>query len=343
VEIERWGERGAERFTTPFDTIYLGGGTPSSLATEELARLLAALRRHLALAPEPRLFMEANPEDVSTQTVAAWRALSVDTLSLGAQSLDAAELRFLGRRHTPDQARRAVELALAAGFSTVSVDLIYGLPGQATASWRRQLDAVAALGPQHLSCYQLTYHDRTPFGFRHARGELAELPQEAQAELFLLTHRHLAELGYEGYEVSNFARAPRHRSQHNSKYWDHTPYLGLGPSAHSFAADRRWWNLRKVGPYQRQLAAGALPIEEEERLGQRQLALEHLLLALRTRAGLDLEGYHRRFGIDLARRRPAALDALLAAGLVRLEQERLRPTVSGLAVADALARALALE
>src|SRR5688572_2269719 len=154
----------------PFDTVYFGGGTPSQLQPDELARVLDACRAQLALAPAPWIFLEANPEDVTADACAAWRALGVRTLSLGVQSFSDEALRFLGRRHTSPQARTAVETALAAGFDTVSVDLIYGLRGQTDQDWQREMATAVSLGPQHLSCYQLTIHERTRFGVEAKQG-----------------------------------------------------------------------------------------------------------------------------------------------------------------------------
>ena len=220
----------------PFDTVYFGGGTPSQLPPEDLARVLAACRAHLSIAPDAWVFLEVNPEDVTPDACAAWRGLGVRTLSLGVQAFSDDALRFLGRRHSAEQARAAVETAQAAGFDTVSVDLIFGLPGQSPEAWRRELATAAALEPGHVSCYQLTIHARTRFGVAAKRGQLSEMPEGEQAALFEITHRVLADAGYSAYEVSNFARGRDHESRHNRKYWDHTPYLGLGPSAHSFAA-----------------------------------------------------------------------------------------------------------
>ncbi len=329
-----------------FDTVYLGGGTPSALRPEELAQVLDAVRGALAVAADARLFLEANPEDVDAASLAAWRAQGVRTLSLGVQSLDADALRFLGRRHGPEEARRAVLLAREAGFDTVSVDLIYGLPDQGEADWRGELAAAVALGPDHLSCYQLTIHEETPFGRRQERGELAELPEAAQAELFHLTHEFLADAGYPAYEVSNFARAPEHRSRHNRKYWDHTPYLGLGPSAHSFSpaggGGRRWWNERGVGAYEARVAAGERPLAGEEDLTLADLALEALMLRLRTVEGIDLAEFRARYGVDLAAVNGPWLERLVEEGYLRAESGRLAPTRRGLAVADSLARGFEL-
>ncbi len=333
-----WPVVGDESPVEPFDTLYLGGGTPSILADEELDRILTALRRALPIADNAFLSLEANPEDVSAENLAAWRELGVGFLSLGVQSFQQENLDFLGRRHTPGQSVRSCELALGAGFDTVSVDLIYGLPQQNRESWQRDLEQALDLGPQHLSCYQLTIHEGTPFGFRRQRGELAELPDDAQAELFVFTHRYLAEQGLSGYEVSNFAAGPEHRSRHNQKYWDHTPYLGLGPSAHSFAGRQRWWNRRKIKPWQARLEAGESPVETSEDLSPAELALERLMLALRTTDGLDLESFVRDYDIDLLSTNRETIDRLQTEGLIELDAGRLAPTTDGLAIADTLAR-----
>jgi oxygen-independent coproporphyrinogen-3 oxidase len=338
----------------PFDTVYFGGGTPSQLAPEELGRVLCACRAQMKF-ETPWIFLEANPEDVSADACAAWRRLGVRTLSLGVQSFSDEVLRFLGRRHTAAQARAVVEIALAAGFDTVSIDLIFGLRGQTEDEWRRELKAAVDLGPQHLSCYQLTIHPGTPFGVKAKRGLLAELPEDDQAARFELTHRFLGDAGWPAYEVSNFARSRAHQSRHNRKYWDHTPYLGLGPSAHSLAAcdtsppgARRWWNERGTQRWEKRLAAGERPVEAQEVLGPRNLASEALLLGLRTTAGIHLDDFRSRYGIDLL-----AGNAPLVARLVEEARlavrddpergQRLLPTLSGLAVADGLAAAFDLE
>jgi oxygen-independent coproporphyrinogen-3 oxidase len=336
----------------PFDTVYFGGGTPSLLPGEDLARVLDACRAHLPLATDSWAFLEANPEDVTVGACAAWRALGVRTLSLGVQSFSDDALRFLGRRHSAEEARAAVEATQAAGFDTVSVDLIFGLPGQTREAWRRELETAVALGPGHLSCYQLTIHARTRFGVAAKRGQLSELPEGDQAALFELTHRLLPEAGYSAYEVSNFARRGDHESRHNRKYWDHTPYLGLGPSAHSLAAGgatspgpagRRWWNERRTPRWEGRIAAGERPVEAEEALGPRELATEAVMLGLRTTAGIDLDGFAARYGFDLLAANEALVARLVAEGHLvvheSVEHRWLVPTVSGLAVADGLAAA----
>jgi putative oxygen-independent coproporphyrinogen III oxidase len=341
----------------PFDTVYFGGGTPSQLRPEELGRVLEACRTHLALeTPAPWIFLEANPEDVTAEACLAWRRLGVRTLSLGVQSFSDEALRFLGRHHRARQGRVVVETALAAGFDTVSIDLMFGLPGQTREDWRGELATAVELRPQHLSCYQLTIHPKTPFGLKAKRGLLAELPEDEQADLFELTHRFLADAGWPAYEVSNFARSPAHQSRHNRKYWDHTSYLGLGPSAHSFATchtpprpaeARRWWNERGTPQWEKRLSAGERPVEAQEVLGPGDLAAEALLLGLRTTAGVCLDEFTARYGIDLLSRNQTLVARLVEEGrlVVRADSERGRwlvPTLSGLAVADGLAAAFDL-
>ena len=335
----------------PFDTVYFGGGTPSLLLADELARVLGTCRQHLPMADEPWVFLEANPEDVTPETCAAWRDLGVRTLSLGVQSFSDEALRFLERRHDARRARLAVETAQAAGFDTVSVDLIFGLSGQTEEAWRRDLEAAVALQPGHISCYQLTIHERTRFALARKRGQLVEMPEEEQAVLFEITHRVLADAGYSSYEVSNFARGREHESRHNRKYWDHTPYLGLGPSAHSLAMDegcepppraRRWWNVLRTPRWEARVATGERPVENEELLGPAELATETVMLGLRTTAGIDLDAFTARQGYDLLDANRPLVTRLEAEGRVAVQTDaegrrRLAPTVAGLAVADGLA------
>lgn len=339
AEIRMWAP---DRDLFPgIDTIYFGGGTPSSLTPEDLARILAAARESLSIEEDARIFFEANPEDVTPASLRAWRELGMRTLSLGIQSFDESDLRFLGRRHTPEEARQSVRLAREAGFETISIDLIFGLPDQTPERWLHTLADAVALEPDHVSSYQLTFHEGTPFGFRLSRGTMAELPEDAQAELFVLTHTFLRDHGLPGYEVSNFARAPEHRSRHNRKYWDHTPYLGVGPSAHSFSGllhRQRWWNERKLKPYAARIEAGEKAIDGREDLSPADLSLEALMLGFRTAEGIDLDRFRERYGQDLLERNPGLIERLAGEGLLEIRDRRLVPTLEGWAVADSLAR-----
>lgn len=320
------------------DTVYFGGGTPSALFPEQLGRILESL----PVREDARIFLEANPEDVTAESAIAWRDLGVRTLSLGIQSFDADALAFLGRRHSSEQARRSVELAQEAGFHTVALDLIYGLPGQTAEDWRRTLETAVSLQPDHISCYQLTIHEGTPFGFRLERGKLTEAPEETQAELFLVTHSFLRDAGWPAYEVSNFARTPDHQSRHNRKYWDHTPYLGVGPSAHSFDGRRRWWNERKIKLYEARIDRGERPVAGSEELSAEELAFEAVMLGIRTVEGIDLERFRERYKVDLAAANRSLLERLSQQGLLQPAADRIALSPAGLAIADALASRLAI-
>ena len=323
-----------------FDTVYLGGGTPSSLTTGELARILSTVDRELDLVPNPTHHLEINPDDVDVATAAAWRGLGFVFASLGVQSFDDDALGFLGRKHRAADAIRAVHTLLGAGFETVSIDLIFGLPGQAADDWRRQLEIVLSLGVHHLACYQLTVHEGTVFGRRRTRGEIRELDEDDQADLYLLTHEVLGAAGWEGYEVSNFAAAPEHRSKHNPKYWDHTPYLGLGPSAHSFMGRKRWWNEDKVRLWNAALDNNRSPIAGIEELNDHELFFEAVMLGLRTVDGIDRSTLQRRFGSKIAVFDEPAVERLASSGHLRCDGPRIQPTPRGMAIAEGLVRAI---
>jgi oxygen-independent coproporphyrinogen-3 oxidase len=335
LEIEHYGDVGLR-----FDTVYLGGGTPSSLTPPEIGRILGSVDRLLDFDEEAVRHLEANPEDVTAKTASEWRSLGFDFVSVGTQSFDDDALVFLGRRHDALQARRAIGLLIDAGFSTVSSDLIFGLPGQTATGWRRQLETALATGAQHLSCYQLTTHGGTIFGNRRRRGELDEPAESKQAELYLLTHEVLADAGWVGYEVSNFARTADHRSIHNRKYWSHEPYLGIGPSAHSFDGRRRWWNRRKVRLWSADLERGRSPVDGDEVLTDTQLFSEAVMLGLRTADGIDLGVLGSRFGNEVVSVDETAVERLVETGHLRREGLRLAPTARGMAIADHLARSL---
>ncbi len=326
----------------PFDTVYLGGGTPSALPVDELGRLTAEIGRRLPLTDRPVISMEANPEDVTSQTVAGWAQLGVDRLSLGIQSFDAVELAFLGRRHDPAQAVRAVELSLASGL-TVSLDLIYGLPEQSPPAWQRNLERAVELEPHHISCYQLTVEPGTAFARRSRRGEWNAPGEDDLAELFFRTHEFLATAGYPAYEVSNFARGPRSQCGHNRKYWEGARYLGLGPSAHSFDGRSRWWNHSAEPVWRSVVEAGGNPEADRETLSLEARALEFVMLGLRTPCGLDLgklDGFEPE---DVLRRNQRVLARAADEGLLSVEGERLVPTLGGMARADAIARSIELR
>lgn len=272
------------------DTLYLGGGTPSKLGAAGVRQLIDALTAGgIRPAPGAEVTLEANPEDVTRQAVEAWTDAGVTRLSLGVQSFDPGVLEWMHRTHTPAQAKLAVGEARSAGVKNLSVDLIYALPARLGRDWGRDLDQAIALEPEHLSLYGLTVEPRTPLGRWWARGAEVAETDDAAASQFLEAHARLTAAGYEHYEVSNYAR-PGYRSAHNSAYWKRKPYVGLGPSAHSFDGLSRRWNLAAYAAWERTLAAGSDPQAGEETLTPAQVTAEEAYLGLRTDDGATLGG-----------------------------------------------------
>jgi oxygen-independent coproporphyrinogen-3 oxidase len=282
------------------------------------------------LCPDAEVTLEANPNDVTPEKLRICRELGFNRVSLGVQSMDDKELTFLGRRHTARQAVRAMQLIRASGFPGFGIDLIFGLPGQTDAEWRRTLQEVLAFSPNHISCYQLTVSRGTPLWGMQEAGRIVMPDEEQERSLFLTASEVLEGQGFVHYEVSNYARGNLHVCRHNSKYWDRTPYLGLGPSAHSLQGDTRWWNHRSVRQYCEELSLGRRPVQGSERLSEEQVALERLSLQLRTKDGApirDLGGYEKT---------DRMLPGLLEAGLLEVIGERAAPTREGFLVADRL-------
>jgi oxygen-independent coproporphyrinogen-3 oxidase len=340
-----------------FDTLYLGGGTPSLLNPGQLASLLESLRRGFSFSPDTEATLEANPDDLTPEKLRLYGDLGINRLSVGVQSFHDRELAFLGRRHSARQALAALDAARAAGFANLSLDLIYGLPGQGLEDWEKTLEPALAFHPEHLSCYQLTYEPGTPLGRKKVQGKVVAATEEEERAFFLFTSRFLEERGYLHYEISNFARLgetgnqPNYQvidneesfnrrpktedrkpyfSQHNRKYWRHLPYLGLGPGAHSFLDGVRWWNVASVRQYCRTLARGEAPLAGREVLSPEQLRLEAFYLGLRTREGVPLKLLQDIPGWE------KTLTDLQKSGLVEVRQGRAVPTRMGFLLADSL-------
>lgn len=329
----------AGKFDT-FDTIYIGGGTPSLLTIPQLETILSGARKHFSIPPEGEITIEVNPADGDLAWYRSLKDLGFNRLHLGVQSFSDGALAFLGRRHRAEDAFAAIDNTRRAGFDNFGLDLIYGIPGQELQSWRESLACAVSLAPPHLSAYQLAIEEDTPLCQGYRRGAFDIPDEEASLAFFLETSAYLERSGYHHYEVSNYAVSPARKSRHNQKYWDHTPYLGIGPGAHSFKEGRRWWNHRSIEGYLNDLAAGTTPVGGEETLTRDDLRLETLFMGLRTARGIDIASFHRRFGEDLPRERHAVIESLVAGGFIVVNDERISPTTRGLAVADQLALTL---
>ena len=335
--LEKEMKMAAPGFGGPFDTVYIGGGTPSVLSPAQIEKILGGIRKYFRLAPETEFTLEANPGDVDLPFLQSLKELGVTRLNLGIQSFDPQALTFLGRRHTAQQAVKAILASRKAGFDHIGLDFIYGLPGQALGSWLDTLDRAMAFSPEHLSCYQLTLEEETPMGKSCRLGEFSPPGDDELFRFFMGTSEKLENAGFNHYEVSNFARGLGYASRHNQKYWDHTPYLGLGPSAHSFSGSTRWWNSRSVTTYITRLQSENLPVEEKENLTREQLRLEAWFLGLRTSKGIDMENFSAKYGKAALSQDSEVWARLREKGLLTAKGGRLCPTRAGLAVADTLA------
>ncbi|ACL02811.1 oxygen-independent coproporphyrinogen III oxidase [Desulfatibacillum aliphaticivorans] len=279
----------------PFDTVFFGGGTPSVLPPGRVAEILERASLIFGIAPDAEVTLEANPGTVSQNDLEAFQQAGVNRISLGVQSLDDQTLQFLGRIHSAFEARLALDWAMEAGFDSVGCDLIYGVPGQTRESWTKDLEDVLAYGPDHLSCYILTIEESTPLGRALERGEFSPMDEGRVGELFLHTSDFLESKGFLHYEISNFARGREKACRHNLHYWNHAPYLGLGPAAHSFLEIGRQWNVSDLEIYLAMVNAGRMPMEESEILTEEQHMLEWLYTGLRQAKGIDAGEFLRRF------------------------------------------------
>ncbi len=280
----RYGGEDAWRATT----LYLGGGTPSRLGGEGIVRLMNILRARIGLAPGAEVTIEANPDDVTADAVAAWRQAGVTRLSLGAQSFDPGALEWMHRTHTAGQTATAVAIARDGGIEHLSLDLIFALPASVPRSWPADLEKALALDPDHLSLYGLTVERSTPLGRWVARGAVTAATNDRYAEDYLAAHEALAGAGWDHYEVSSFAR-PGARSRHNGGYWSGAPYAGLGPGAHEFDGDVRRWNIGAYTAWAQRVLLGEDPVADREVLTAENRVSERLYLELRTAAGTVLD------------------------------------------------------
>jgi oxygen-independent coproporphyrinogen-3 oxidase len=268
-------------------TIYFGGGTPSLHTAEEIDQLIKAVSQSWGIDASAEITLEANPGTLDREKLSGLRQAGVNRLSIGVQSFSPRKLSMLFRDHSVPDVYDAVELSRAAGFSNLSLDLIFGLPGESAAEWQTDLETALALKPEHISLYNLEYHDGTPFMRWRESGRFTPLSDDADADLYLLTHERLTAAGYEHYEISNFCR-PGFRAVHNSAYWEAKPYLSFGPSAHSFdGRSTRHRNVSDLHRYRAEIEAGRLPIDERTTTSSRERREEWISLKLRRSEGIS--------------------------------------------------------
>lgn len=319
-----------ERLTPrPAATIFIGGGTPNTYDSQTLASLVERLRaRFFAHAIAQEITVELNPELVREGDFERYRAVGVTRLSIGVQSFDEREIRELGRRHTPADVERAVSWARAAGIPSVSIDLIFAVPGQSKRSWSESLDGAIALGVDHVSTYGLTVEEGTPYAALRAREPQRFLDDAAEAELYAIAMDRLESAGFEQYEISNFAR-PGHRCKHNENYWENGAYVGIGVGAASYDGEVRSVHTRELDAYVDAALAGRSIPGERERLEPSRRAGEAIMLALRTAQGVRLHAFKERYGVDVPERYESALRTFSASGLLERGDDYVRLTRRG--------------
>lgn len=292
-------------------TLYFGGGTPSVLTEAELGALLETIQQHFSLAHDAEITLEANPDDLTPEYLRALRKLGINRLSIGTQSFRSADLQWMNRSHTAEQALRCVHDATEAGFTNISIDLIFGLPGSDPKIWEAQLQQAVALPVQHLSLYALTIEEKTALAYQVKQGQVRIPDDPLYGQQFLFAHQSLEAAGFEHYELSNYA-LPGFRSRHNSAYWIGVPYLGLGPSAHSYDGKLRAWNLANNARYLQQLHLQASPIAEQEVLSQQDRYHEYIMTHLRKKEGINAQQIEAAFVPDWRQRFGPYLAELIA-------------------------------
>ena len=317
------------------NTVYVGGGTPSLLAPAEISQIMQQLHACFTLAPDAEITLEANPDDISMDNLKSWQATGINRLSVGIQSFFEDELRWMNRAHNAVQAHRCIEQITAAGFSNFSIDLIYGSPLLSDAAWQQNVETSIGYGVPHLSCYALTVEEKTPLHKHIAQQKKKNVDADKQARQFLQLMQWLRAAGYEHYEVSNFA-TPQFRSRHNSSYWKGVPYLGIGPSAHSYNGHSRQWNVANNQQYMQAIAAGVIPAETEM-LTDTQKLNETIMIALRTAEGLDLKHLEETWGPEKVATILKKTRRYTESNLLRQTDTNLQLTDDGMLLADGIA------
>jgi oxygen-independent coproporphyrinogen-3 oxidase len=314
------------------DTIFFGGGTPSLLDPEDVSRIVEACRQHFELAPDSEITLEANPESVSIERLAGFRAAGVNRLSYGVQSFRDDELQRLSRLHSAERARGATAEARAAGFDNVSLDLMMWLPGQSVPAWLESVDETIAVAPDHISMYLLEVYPNAPLRDTMARARWSQAPDEDAAEMYLEGFSRLDAAGYTQYEISNASRKGR-ESRHNLKYWTDGEWIGLGCGAHSTRGGARWKNVPALGDYVHRVSHGQSPAADLRVLSPAERLGDALFTGLRLSAGVDLDVLGGRYDVNIWDRFGSDLESFLTAGLLVHEGSRLRLSREGMLVA----------
>ena len=331
----------AGRTTLTFDTLYIGGGTPSVLDNTAIEQIVATAFKHFNIRSEAEVTIEVNPATVTLEDFRRYRRVGVNRLNIGIQSFNDKNLKFLGRIHSREEALASMAWARLAGFKNIGLDLIYGLPAQDENQWLDDLNRAVQINPEHISCYILTRESGTPLDREVIAGKIRLPAEDNLRKLFETTIDHLTNHGFLHYEVSNFTRKADNdcspwKSRHNQKYWSFAPYVGLGPSAHSYLEPERHWNHRSIEKYLQVIREGKLPISEKEKLTREQRIMEAIYLGFRTTQGIDHGDFQRRFGIDFIKTFRETITDFEKDELLKVTQTHCALTQKGMVLLDGI-------
>lgn len=318
----------------PIETIYFGGGTPSQLSGEDFQQVFNTIEKTYGMKQVQEITLEANPDDLTPQYVQTLAKLPFNRISMGLQTFDEATLRLLNRRHTAAQAITAIERCREAGFRNISIDLIYGLPGETAERWEHDLTQAIALNPEHISAYHLIYEEGTPIYKMLQQHRVSEVDEESSVYFFSSLIDRLTTAGYEHYEISNFCR-PGYHSRHNTSYWQGIPYLGCGPSAHSFNRREREWNIASLNKYLQGIESGERAYETEI-LDTTTRYNECIITSIRTSQGLSLTKLKEKFGTELWQYCLSMAAPSIKNGMLEEREGNLRLTRKGIFISDSI-------
>lgn len=320
-------------------TVYFGGGTPSLLSEDELKRILDAVTTKFAVSASAEITLEANPDDINPAVLNSWQKAGINRLSLGVQSFNEAELKWMNRAHNAAQSLQSIDDILAAGFTNFSVDLIYGSPLLSNDAFEKNVNTIIEKNIPHISCYALTVEEKTALHHLIEKKKYEPVDEARQAGQFDLLLQLTAGAGYEQYEISNFAR-PGYRSRHNSSYWKGTPYYGFGPSAHSFDGNnKRRWNVANNALYIQSITNNSIPFEEEQLTATQQLN-EFIMISLRTAEGIDMNQLEEKFDAGKRNALKENAAALIKEGLLLYDEQSIKLSSKGKFLADGIAAEL---
>ncbi|MBP1663894.1 MAG: oxygen-independent coproporphyrinogen oxidase [Bacteroidetes bacterium] len=313
-------------------TIYFGGGTPSTLSVSQIQEIMNSVRENFRIEEGCEITLEANPEDLNLTYLEELKKSGINRLSMGIQSFDNEQLKFIRRRHTAETAVDAVKDAQTAGFDNISIDLIYGLPNQSLQSWKCQIDKALTLNVQHISAYGLTYEMGTLLWKQLQKGEVIQVDDETMNAMYAYLAEACTGNGFEQYEISNFA-VPGYRSRHNSAYWKQQPYLGIGPSAHSYNMESRQWNVSSISKYCNLIVTGKCWYEKEL-LSEQDKYNDFVMVSLRTVEGIDLKKAKAIFGKKRTEYCLKSAEKYIEKKLLYINNESLRLTHAGILISD---------